>query len=371
MAHILVIDDDRDILRLLEVALVRAGHEVTVAIDGQQGLAEALARRPDLVVADVMMPRMTGYDFCRNVRANPDLAEVPIIIFSARFQPIDKETAMEAGASDYLPKTLSPEALIQRVNELLPASGTTPARAGHALIGLFSQRGGAGVTSLAVNVAVAVARSRPNQPVVLADLAPVGGHAALLLGLRPTGSVAQILSNSGGNFTMGSLKPHLLRHSSGVYLLPSALSYDHPLALTDNRLFHLMSTLKNSIPLTILDFPPILGPVNTSLLRSLDKLVLVLSGDMPALQSGVMALQNLIRLGVTESQIILVVNFTAPQGMLPPEAVQKALKRPVLLSIPYDPEMVKSVNSGKPLLLSAPQSPAARTITRLAHELAG
>lgn len=371
MANILVIDDDRDILRLLEVALKRAGHEVTVAIDGQHGLAEAQTHRPDLVVADVMMPRMTGYDFCRKARANPDLAEVPIIIFSARFQPIDKETAMEAGASDYLPKTLSPEALIQRVTELLPVSGPTPARTGHALIGLFSQRGGAGVTSLAVNVAVAVARSRPNQPVVLADLAPVGGHAALMLGLRPTGSVAHILSNSGGSFSMGSIKPYLLRHSSGVYLLPSALGYDHPLALTDNRLAHLMSTLKNGVPLTVLDVPPILGPANTPLLRSFDKLVLVLSADMPALQSGVMALQNLIRLGVTESQIILVVNFTAPQGMLPQEAIQKALKRPILLSIPYDPEMVKAVNSGKPLLLSAPQSPAAVAIARLAQELVG
>lgn len=371
MANILVIDDDRDILRLLEIALRRAGHEVTVAIDGQQGLAEAQAHRPDLVVADVMMPRMTGYDFCRKVRANPDLAEVPIIIFSARFQPIDKETAMEAGASDYLPKTLSPEALIQRLAEFLPAPGAVPARTGHALIGMFSQRGGAGVTSLAVNVAVAAARARPNQPVVLADLAPVGGHAALMLGLRPTSSVADILSNSGGNFAMGSIKPHLLRHSSGVYLLPSALSYDHPLALTDNRLTHLMGTLKNSVPLTILDVPPLLGPINTSLLRSLDKLVLILSADMPALQSGVLALQNLIRLGVTDSQIILVINHTAPQAMLPPEAIQKALKRPILLSIPYDPEMAKSVNSGRPLLLGAAQSPAAIAIARLAQELAG
>ena len=119
MANILVIDDDRDILRLLEFALNRAGHDVIIASDGQQGLAELEAQKPDLIVADIMMPKMTGYDFCKQVRASSGAVDIPIIIFSARFQPVDKQTALQAGATDYLPKSISPDALVKRIEELL------------------------------------------------------------------------------------------------------------------------------------------------------------------------------------------------------------------------------------------------------------
>jgi pilus assembly protein CpaE len=368
MAKILLIDDDKDILRLLEYALRRASHTVLTSVDGTQGLAMVEAERPDLIVADVMMPRMTGYDFCRQVRARPNLADIPIVIFSARFQPIDRETAMEAGATDYLPKTASPDALIKRVTELLPNSGAAVG-AGHTVIGLFSLRGGTGVTSLAVNLSLGLVRLHPKQPVLLVDLAPVGGHAALLLGLRPTSSVAHILATSGGNFSLSAIKSHLLRHSSGLYLLPSALSPEHQLALNDNRLPQLITTLKKGLPFTILDIPPAVGPGHTAMLRSFDKLVLVVSPDMPSLQSAALALQSLARMGLADNKIALVVNQVTPQGALPLDTIQKALKRQVLLNVPYDPEMIKAVNSGKPLLLGSSPSPAAGAIARLAQEL--
>ncbi|HMQ56434.1 MAG TPA: response regulator, partial [Anaerolineae bacterium] len=92
MAKILIIDDDQDILRLLEYATQRRGHQVTIKKDGIEGFAAAEADTPDLIVCDVMMPRMTGYDFCRRARSSLNLKDVPIIIFTARFQPIDKRT---------------------------------------------------------------------------------------------------------------------------------------------------------------------------------------------------------------------------------------------------------------------------------------
>ena len=98
MANILVIDDDKNILRLLEFTLKRAGHTIVTCVDGMQGLAQAEAQKPDLIVADVMMPNMTGYEFCKQARGKPTLKETPIIVFSARFQPIDKQTALKAGA---------------------------------------------------------------------------------------------------------------------------------------------------------------------------------------------------------------------------------------------------------------------------------
>lgn len=368
MANILIIDDDKNILRLLEFSLKRAGHTVIACDDGVQGLAQVKAQPPDLIVADVMMPKMTGYEFCKQIRTKLGLAETPIIMFSARFQPIDKQTALDAGATDYLSKSTSPDVLIGRITELLPAQ--SPAPTTQTAIGLFSLRGGTGVTSLAVNLALALALTRKTQT-ALVDLAPLGGHAALMLGLRPTGSLADALFASKDEVTLDTIKAHVIQHSSGVQLLASALNYDHLLHLNDTRLEQLVTVLKSGFPYTLLDIPHVLEPRFGPTLQLFDKLALVLSPDMPSLQSAAMALQGLLRLGVTDNKIVLVVNNTLAQGSLPLDIIQKTIKRPILAAIPYEAEMIKAVNSGKPLLLSSPQSPAAAAIAKLANLLLG
>jgi pilus assembly protein CpaE len=368
MANILVVDDDKNILRLLEFSLKRAGHTVTVCDDGVQGLAQVKTQSPDLIVADVMMPKMTGYEFCKQIRANLGLTELPIIMFSARFQPIDKQTALDAGATDYLSKSTSPDVLIGRINELLPGQQAAPAT--QMTIGLFSLRGGTGVTSLAVNLALALALTKKT-PTTLVDLAPLGGHTALMLGLRPTSSVADALFASKDEVTLETIKPHFIQHNAGVQLLASSLNYDHLLHLNDRRLEQLVTVLKAGFAYTILDIPPLLEPRAGAMLQLFDKVVLVLAPDMPSLQSVAVALQGLIRLGVADNKIVVVVNNILPQGGLPVEVIQKTLKRPVLASIPYEADMIKAVNSGKPLLLSSPQSPAVATIAQLANALLG
>src|SRR5262245_40654662 len=178
MAHILVIDDDQDILRLLEFTLKRAGHAVTIARDGVEGLAQVEVLKPAAVICDVMMPKMNGYEFCRGVRAKPEFQAIPIIVFSSRFQPIDKQTALDAGATDYLPKSVSPDVLNERIDELLSAAGGPPTARG--LLGIFSLRGGVGVTTLAVNLAVGVALAHKTT-VNLVGLTAFGGNSSLIL----------------------------------------------------------------------------------------------------------------------------------------------------------------------------------------------
>jgi pilus assembly protein CpaE len=366
MAKILVIDDDKSILRLLEFTLKRAGHTIVTSTDGVQGLVQAETQKPDLIVADVMMPNMTGYEFCKQARSKPQLKETPIIIFSARFQPIDKKTALEAGATDYLPKTTSPDDLVKRINELV--STVQKPTATQAVVGLFSLRGGAGVTSLAVNLAVHLAQTQKT-PTALVDLARLGGHAALMLGLRPVSSIAQLFSTTQSDLTPDSIKPHLMQHNSGVQLLASSHVYGHELSLTDGRLEQLVTILKSGFPFIVLDIPHFLEPHFAPTLQLFDKITLVLSPDMPSLQSTAIALQSLGRLGVTEDKIVLVVNQVIPQSALPLETIQKAIKRPIAANVPFEPEMIKAVNSGKPLLLNNPQSVGAMAIVGLLNTI--
>jgi pilus assembly protein CpaE len=365
MARILVIDDDKDILRLLDFALQRVGHEVVTRSDGLQGLAEVEAQKPDLIVADVMMPKMTGYEFCKQVRAKPEGQDIPIIIFSARFQPIDKQTALDAGANEYLPKSISPDVLIKAINQHLPDSSLAVTSA---MFGFFSLRGGSGVTSLAVNSAIALAVAAKAKT-ALVDLIPLGGHTALLLGVRPASSVVTALSTWDSNSTLDAIKPHLIKHSSGVQLLASTLNYDQKLSPADKRLTSLLKTIKSGFGLSIIDLPHSLDPPQAAILKSLDRIVLVLSPDVPSLQSTAMALQGLSRLDIPDRNIVLVLNQISPQSGLPIETIQNAIKRPITARIPYEPELIKAANQGKPLLIGSPKSAGAAAIGQLANKL--
>jgi pilus assembly protein CpaE len=368
MAKILVVDDDKDILRLLEFAIKRAGHQVISCADGEEGLVQIEAHQPDLIIADVMMPKMTGYEFCQQVRAQPSSQKTPIIVFSARFQPIDKQTALDAGATDYLPKSISPDELINRISEFLPAA-STPSLVAKATVGFFSLRGGVGVTSLAVNSAIALSRTR-DVNALLIDLAPLGGHAALMLGLRPTSSVAKALrTTAASNLTLEAIKPHLIEHSTGVKLLASTLNPEEQLTALGDSLGRLVNTLKPDFPLIIVDLPPILDLGISALLQQLDKIVLILAPDIPSLQSSAMALKGLNRLGVPANHIAVVVNQVIAQHTVPIDTIQNAIRRPITAIIPFESHMARATNSGTPLSLSHPESAGSKAIAQLANTL--
>ncbi len=118
-ASVLVVEDDRFIARLLSVELRAAGYEVELASDGAQGLAAATERCPDLVLADVMMPNMDGFEMTRRLREDPRTEGVSIIILTARGLAADKLTGLTAGADDYIVKPFDNEELLARVRGVL------------------------------------------------------------------------------------------------------------------------------------------------------------------------------------------------------------------------------------------------------------
>ena len=119
----LVVNDEADILRLIEIKLRKAGFEVMTARDGQEGLTKALAEKPDLMLVDVMMPRMDGYTVVSEVRRSLG-GEAPIIILlTARGQEADVVKGLTSGADDYIVKPFSPRELIARINVALIKSG--------------------------------------------------------------------------------------------------------------------------------------------------------------------------------------------------------------------------------------------------------
>jgi two-component system phosphate regulon response regulator PhoB len=119
MSTVLLVEDDPDIRHLVSYKLTKGGFDVIEAADGIAALHEAEQHRLDLVILDVRMPRMSGLEVCRELRARPDTAAVPILMLTARTQPEDLEQAYAAGATDFLGKPFSPRELQRRVEAAL------------------------------------------------------------------------------------------------------------------------------------------------------------------------------------------------------------------------------------------------------------
>src|SRR5262245_29536836 len=143
---ILVADDDLDSLKLIGLMLQRKGYEVIAANTGAQALAKAASERPDLVILDVMMPDLSGYEVCRQMRTTPETQGIPIIMFTAKTMIDDKVAGFEAGADDYLTKPTHPEELASRVRAILirTASQRRPESNKGTTIGFLGAKGGVG-----------------------------------------------------------------------------------------------------------------------------------------------------------------------------------------------------------------------------------
>jgi two-component system alkaline phosphatase synthesis response regulator PhoP len=116
---ILVIEDDPAISRLVDYTLRHEGYEVVTAANGLEGIRKAHNEAPDLVILDVMLPGMDGFEICHQLRSEPDTASILILMFSAKAQEIDKNTGLKVGADDYLPKPAAPAEIVSRVAKLL------------------------------------------------------------------------------------------------------------------------------------------------------------------------------------------------------------------------------------------------------------
>lgn len=119
MAKILIAEDERDIRDLIAFTLRFAGHEVITTSNGEEALNMALQTIPDLILLDVRMPRMTGYEACRQIKMDERTNEIPVVFLSAKGQESEVQTGLAAGATEYILKPFSPDNLTERIKVIL------------------------------------------------------------------------------------------------------------------------------------------------------------------------------------------------------------------------------------------------------------
>ena len=116
---ILVVDDEVYIVHILDFSLGMEGYEVVTALDGEEALAKSLEHKPDLIVLDIMMPKMDGYEVCKRLKAEASTRSIPVILLSAKGRNVDQKMGFDAGAEDYITKPFSPRKLVERINTIL------------------------------------------------------------------------------------------------------------------------------------------------------------------------------------------------------------------------------------------------------------
>jgi CheY-like chemotaxis protein/MinD-like ATPase involved in chromosome partitioning or flagellar assembly len=372
---ILIIDDDLDTLRLVGLMLQRQGYQISAATNGQQGLEKAFEEDPDLILLDVMMPDMDGYEVTRRLRQNPATLETPILMFTAKTQLDDKVIGYEVGANDYLTKPTHPSELQARVKTLLARVNTQKFGTGSLkdlnrgfVIAVLGARGGLGTTTMAVNLGAGL-HSRTKSEVIVAEMLPGQGALALDVGVTNSKGLVDLLSmNRLSDITRDSVREVLVQHPSGFKLL---LASDRP---RDMHLINqtanyetLVKKLSGLARFVVLDLGVGIQPFAEKILPLCNEVMIVLEGNPNTIIHTKALIDDIAELGLNRKSIRVVLNNRIrSETQLASSQVQAKLEHGILSTLTPAPELfVQATRMQTPAILCQPDSLTARQIIKL------
>jgi pilus assembly protein CpaE len=372
---ILIVDDDLDTLRLVGLMLQRQGYQISAATNGQQGLDKAFEEDPDLILLDVMMPDMDGYEVTRRLRQNPATVSTPILMFTAKTQLDDKVVGFEVGVNDYLTKPTHPselqarvKALLARITEKKPASSSAKEGGQGYVIGVLAPRGGLGVTTLTVNLAAGLL-NRTKSDVIVAEMLPGQGAMALDMGLTASTGLVDLLSiNKMSDFTNDKVREALTHHASGLrFLLASDRPRDMHLISQVANYETTISTLTNIARFVLLDLGVGIQPFAQKILPDCNEVLIVLEGSPNTIIHTKALIDDIASMGVNKKNINVVLNNRIRSDtQLPSSQVQNKLDHEIISTLTPAPELfVQATRMQTPAILCQPDSLTTRQINKL------
>lgn len=358
--RILIVDDSPINLKAVSVALTSAGYQVVEAHDGREGLERAETTRPDLVILDVQMPGLDGYEVCRRLRRSASFGARPIMMLTANNSLHEKVQGLEAGADDYMGKPFEPEELQARVKALLRRSSASPSLqpvTKGKVIALFSLRGGVGVSTIAVNLAAGLAELWGGG-VALVDMVFTGGHSGLMLNLPLRHSWGDLATKASEEIDAESLDRAILRHPCGLRVLPSAPRPEENEPITGELVASVLGVLRSSYSYIVLDMPHSFGETTLAGLDAADEIVLMLAPEIGSVVATTCALDVFGQLGYGREKALLMLNAHFERGGLARKDIEKTLGRPLDMVIPFAHDLfTNALNRGAPPVLDMPTKP--------------
>ena len=371
---ILVVDDDLDSLRLIGLMLQRQGYSIVAASNGMQALAKAVSEMPNLIILDVMMPDLDGYEVCRRLRANPTTAHIPIIMFTAKTQVDDKVAGFEAGADDYLTKPTHPAELTSRVKVILARSaGAQPARAqpqNAASLRFLGPKGGLGGSTLAVNVAATLTQN--GQSVALVELRPGVGSLGLSLGFSRASGLSNLLQRPIAEITPQALEGEMVVHSSGLrMLLSSPRAAEAQAGLTVEQAELVIKQMGALVKIVLLDLGPGLTSLNTALVKMAEQITIPVEPQRVTLMMARSMLHSLREMGIPHTRVNVVFLNRVQSGLqIPWQEAEELLGHELVAIVSPAPELsFQAAEAGYPMILYQPDSITASQLRKLADGL--
>jgi CheY-like chemotaxis protein len=376
---ILIVDDDLDTLRLVGLMLQHQGYLITAASSGIQSIALAQSEKPDLILLDIMMPEMDGYEVARMLRTDLATNSIPIIMFTAKTQVDDKVAGFEAGADDYLTKPTQPRELFAHVKAVLargkktssPVPAPPTSRSRGYVTGVMGVKGGLGISTLTLNLGISL-QNRSKKNVIIAEFRHGFGSMALDLGyLNPQG-LSRLLESPPEGITQEKIDSELYLHKSGVRLLLS--SYDPADAKSITAIDHFES-IARYLPYmasnVVIDLGAGITPITDRVLTYCDEVIVVLEPIPNTIVRTLALVDELAKKGFGEGRVNTVLyNRQRTEMQYTLAQVQVEYQHPISIVFTAAPELIYQCSKANvPLVMQHPDNLTSQQFAKLADNI--
>ena len=358
-AKILVVDDDPNVQRLLQYTLKQEGYEVVSAVDGAEGFRLWASELPDLILLDVMLPKLDGYQVAQKIRAEEgEGSHIPIIMLTAEREVEQKVRGLRAGADDYLIKPFHPAELLARIKSLLARFAPKELMLARPPLGrvlaFYGAKGGVGTTTIAINAAIALHRELGRKVSLIDGNLQFGDHRVFLdLGLDRKSIVDVVTAPS---MDQDLIKQVLVKHDSGIDLLLAPPTPETAELVTTDHLPVILDHLRDLYDYILVDIDKRLDDINLGILESAETIFVVMTADLSCLKNVRLVLETIGHLGFAD-RVQLVLNRSNAFTGISVKNAEGALRKPIEHQIVNEYRgAISALNSGAPFMFTKSDS---------------
>jgi pilus assembly protein CpaE len=370
-AKILVVDDDPNVQRGLEYTLKQEGYDVVIASDGAEGFRLYGAESPDLVLLDVMLPKLDGYQVAEKIRAEEaGSRHVPIIMLTAEREVEQKVRGLRAGADDYLIKPFHPAELLARIKSLLARFAPRDALLARPPLGrilaFYGAKGGVGTTTIAINSAIALHRELGRKVCLVDGNLQFGDHRVFLdLGLDRK-SIVDVVTAPAIDGDL--IKSTLVKHDSGIDLLLAPPSPETAELVHPEHLPEIAQILAGMYDYVLIDIDKRLDDINLGVFEAASVVFVVMTADLSCLKNVRLILETMTHLGYPPAKTQLVLNRSNAFTGINVKNAEGALKRTIDHQVVNEYRgAISALNTGAPFMFGKADSALGGSVLQFAR----
>jgi pilus assembly protein CpaE len=374
--RVLLIDDEPFYFKLIRNAVREAKYELEYAKSSSEGLAKIPSFEPEMLVIDLKLPEVDGFEILERLRRDPKFSYVPVIVITSKDELSEKLKAFELGADDYLVKPFQPEELVARMGIL--------ARRGRAMqmarkdvtnvtaatvVTVHSLRGGLGCSSIAVNLGLAFHKLWGKQTLLI-DGVLTAGQVSLMLDAKPTATWENLVGIEIENVDDAVVGEMMCPHKSGIRYIASPR---YPIAADtfgNETLRVLMERIKSQTNFVVVDTSHDFSDMTIQMLTMSSTILLVMAPEMASLRTTMSAIEIYDRLGISLDKVKIALNNNSSNPAIKQAQLEKVLRHPIDFVLPYEAgEVNRALNFGQPFILNNPDLPICLVLEKMAYQL--